>query len=68
VKKQLESNGRAQDLREIACGNGNFTADPQKDRSAPRIMLSAGLRKVAPCGNAQLGGERLQKHGNQTAE
>src|SRR5580693_5272039 len=31
-------------------------------------MFAAGLREVASCGDTELGGKRLQKHGDEAAE
>ena len=31
-------------------------------------MFAAGLRKIAPSGDAEFGGNRLQEHGDQAAE
>ena len=67
-EKQFQSDGGAQNLRKIARGDGQFADDPEKNRDGARIVVPASLREVAARGNAQLGGEPLQKHRHQVAD
>lgn len=68
AEKKLESNGGAENLGEVAGGDGDFADDPEDDGSTAGIMLAAGLGQIAAGGDAELRGKRLEKHGHEVAE
>lgn len=68
AKEEFERNGGAKDFGKIASGDGDFANDPKSDGSAAGVMLAASLRQVATGGDAEFGGERLEKHGHDVAD
>ena len=68
AEEQFQSDGGAKDFGKIARGDGNFADDPKDEPGAGRIVLAASLRKVAPGGDAELRGKRLQKHRHDVAD
>ena len=65
VEEQVQGDGRADDLGQIACGDGDFGANPQRVAHAGAVALVAHLRQVALGGNSQLEREALQENRHQ---
>ncbi len=61
VEEKLQGDGRADDLREIAGGDGHLAQDPEEPDGGPRIMIAAGLREVATGDDAELDAQVLQQ-------
>ena len=61
AEKQLQRDGRADDLRQIAGGNGQLAQHPEEPHHRPGVMVPAGLRQVAPGGHAQLDAQVLEQ-------
>src|SRR5918911_1030697 len=56
---------RAEELREIGRHRVHLRLEPEGDRRPPREALPADLRQVAPGGDPELRGERLDEHRHQ---
>ena len=54
AEEELQRDGGADDLGEVAGGDGDLGEDPEGDGGAARVGLAAGLREVAPGGDAEL--------------
>jgi hypothetical protein len=67
-EKQLEGDGRAEYLRQVAGYDGDFRENPKSDGHRAGILLAAGLGQIRSSGHAQLHAQRLKKHGHQAAE
>ena len=67
-EKQVEGDGGADDLRQVASGNRDFAEDPKPYRCAPRIVGSARLGEVPLRHNAEPHGERLQEQRHQVRQ
>jgi hypothetical protein len=61
AEEQVQRDGRADDFREVARADGQFAQAPQHHGHGLGIMVAARLREVAPCHDAELGAQRLQK-------
>ena len=68
VEKEIEGDGGAEDLSEVAGGDSQFAGDPEKNRHAAGIVVAAGLGEVAACDDAELRGKRLEKHRQEIAD
>ena len=64
-KKQLQCDGRADDFREVAGGDGDFAEQPEKPDGRRGIMIAAGLRQIASGGDAELNGQMLEQNRHQ---
>ena len=64
VEQQVEPDGRAQHLGQVAGGDGDFAQHPQRQGDAPRIGFAAGLRQVAAGDDAQARAQGLQQDGH----
>ena len=65
VKKQVESDGGADDFRQIARGDGYFAEHPENNARSVRIAGLAGLRQVHLRGNPQARRQRLYENRNE---
>ena len=68
VEEQIERDGGADHLGEVAGRDGDLAQHPQRERHGLRIVIAAGLRQVAPGDDAQLGGEPLQQDRHQVGD
>ena len=68
AEKQVERDGRADDLRQVARHDGNLAQHPQHDTDPARVTFAAGLREVVPGDDAQLQREVLQEHGHDVGQ
>ena len=48
-EEQVERDGGADHLGQVARGNRDLAQDPQADGDGPRVAVAAGLRQVAAC-------------------
>ena len=64
VKQQIERDRRADDLRQVACGDGDLAQQPEADGDRTRVVIAARLCEVATGDDAELGCESLQQHGH----
>ncbi len=67
-EKQIEGDGRADHLREIAGRDRELAEQPQDDRRRPRIVIAARLSEIPPAGDAEPQGERLQQDRHQVRQ
>ena len=68
AEEQVERDGRADDLGQIARRDRDLAEDPQHDRDRLRVAVAAGLREVASAGDAEAHGERLQQDRHQVRD
>ena len=68
TEKQIEGDGRADHLREIAGRDRELAEQPQDDRRRPRIVIAARLSEIPPAGDAEPQGERLQQDRHQVRQ
>ena len=61
AEQQVQRDGRAHDLGEIARRDRDLAQNPQDDRRRTRIAVAARLREVAPAGDPEPRRERLQQ-------
>ncbi len=64
----MQRNGGADDLGEIAGGDGDFGEEPEEDRGAAAVGFAAGLREVALGGDAELERKALEEDRHQVGE
>ncbi len=65
VKQQVQRNGRADHLGQVAGRNGDLRAHPQRKAHPAPIALVAKLRQVPLRGHAQLQAQALQQNRHQ---
>ena len=65
MEEQLQCDGRADDLGQVAGDDGNLREKPQGEAYRAAVLFAAGLGQVALTGDAQLNGETLQQDGKQ---
>ena len=53
AEKQIERDGRADDLGQIAGGDREFADDPEAERNRPAVVIAAGLGQIAPGGDPE---------------
>ena len=53
AEQQVERDGRADDLSEIAGGDGDLAEQPQQDGGPARVAVAARLGEVASAGDAK---------------
>ena len=68
AEQKLQCHSRAQDLGEVAGGDGDFAQHPKNERNPSGILFTASLRQIATRGDAQLRRERLQNHCHEIAQ
>ena len=68
AEQQIERDGRADHLGQIAGRNRNLTQQPQHDRRRTRIVIAAGLGEIAPAGDPEPQRERLQQDRHQVRQ
>ena len=68
AEQQLQRDGRAEHLGQVARGDRDFAEDPQDDRRPARVRIAARLREIAAAGDAQPRGERLQQDRHQVRQ
>ena len=68
AEQQVERDGGAEHLGEVAGGDGDFAEDPQADGGLARVVVAAGLGEVAAAGDAEARGERLQQDRHQVRD
>jgi hypothetical protein len=61
AEQQVERDGGANDLRQIAGGDGDLTEHPEREAGGSREVIAAGLSEVATGDDAEFGGEALQQ-------
>ena len=65
VEEELEGNGRADDLGQVAGGDGHFSAQPEHKADPGTVVLVAHLGEIALGGHAQLERQALQQDGHE---
>ena len=65
MKQQIQSDGKADHLREVARGDGQLAQYPQEPHRRPRVVVAARLREVAARGDPQLDAQVLQQDRHQ---
>ena len=65
VEEQVQRDGRADHFGQVAGGDGDLGADPQRIAHPWAVALVAELRQVALRGHAQLQAQALQQNGHQ---
>ena len=68
VEEEIEGHGGSQDFGEIAGGDGEFAADPEKNGHTARVVVAAGLGEIASGDDAEFRGECLQEHRKNVAD
>ena len=53
VEQQVEPDGRAEHLGQVAGGDGDFAQHPEREVDGARVGFAAGLRQVAAADDAQ---------------
>ena len=64
MKQQVERDGGAQNLGQIARDDGDFTEDPESDVDWSGIGFAACLRQIAARNDSQAGAESLEQDGD----
>ena len=65
AEKQLEADGRAEELGKVGGHRDQLRLHPQPDRGASRVTLAADLRQVEASGDAELRRQGLDQHRHQ---
>ena len=68
AEQQVQRDGRADHLGEIARGNRDLAEQPQHDRRRARVVIAAGLREIAAAGDAEPQRQRLQQDRHQVRQ
>ena len=68
AEEQVERDGGADDLGEVAGGDGDLAEHPEDDGGRARVAVAAGLREIAAAGDAEARGERLQQDRHQVRD
>ena len=68
AEEQVEGDGGADDLGEVAGGDGDLAEQPEHDRRRPGVVVAAGLGEIAAAGDAEADGERLQQDRHQVGD
>jgi len=68
AEEQLQRNGRADDLGQVAGGNGNLGKEPQRIGDRLAVLLAAGLREIAAGGDAEFEREALEQNRQQVRD
>ena len=68
TEKQLQGNGAAHQLGQVAGNDRHFGQQPQGNSAEPRQELAAGLGQIHPSGDTQPAAERLEHHRHQAGE
>ena len=68
TEQQLQRDCGADDLRQVAGGDGDFAEHPERERHAARVVIAACLCQVASGDDAQLERQRLQKDRHQVRQ
>ena len=61
-KSSCRRDGGADDFGEIARGNGQFAEDPEEPDGGRGVVIAAGLREIAPGGDAELHAQMLEQN------
>jgi hypothetical protein len=65
AKQQVQADGHAQHLGQVAGHNGNLAKEPEHQVDARRKLFAAGLGQVAPAGQTQPHCSCLEQHRHQ---
>ncbi len=65
AEEEVQGDDDADDLGQVAGGDGDFSQDPQRPGGPAGVALAAGLRQVAAGDDAQPGGQGLEEHRHQ---
>ena len=57
AEQQIERDGRADDLGEVAGGDGELAEHPQEPDVGRRVVIAAGLGEIAPGDDPELDAE-----------
>ena len=68
AEQEIEPDGRADHLGEIGGADGELGKRPQRPSHPTRESVAAGLRQVAPRGDAEPHAQRLQQNGHQVRQ
>ena len=68
MEQEIQGDGRADDLGEIARRNRELTEQPQHNRRRARVVIAACLGEVAAAGDAEPERERLQQDRHQVRQ
>ena len=68
AEQQIQRDGRADHLGQIAGRDRDLAQQPQHDRRRARVVIAAGLRQIAAAGDAEPRGQRLQQDRHQVRQ
>ena len=68
AEEQLQGNGAAYQLGQVAGNDRHFGQQPEGDPPEPRQQTAAGLGQIQPRRDAQAAAERLEHHRHQAGE
>ena len=68
AEQQVERDGGADHLGEVARGDRDLAQHPQHERGRPRVAVAARLRQVAAAADAEAHRQRLQQDGHQVGD
>ena len=68
AEEEVEGDGGADDLGEVAGGDGELADEPEGDGDRARVVVAAGLGEVASAGDAEAGGEGLEQDRHEVAD
>ena len=68
AEQQVQRDGRADDLGQIAGRDGDLAEDPEHEADRPRVVVAAGLGQVAAGDDPQLQRERLEQDRHEVGE
>jgi hypothetical protein len=68
AEEQLQADGGADDLGEVARGDGDFAEEPLEPDDGQGIVVAAGLGEIAAGDDAELDAEVLQQNGHEIGD
>ena len=68
AEEQLQADRRADDFCKVTRRNGRLAEDPQRPDDRLRVIIAAGLREIAPGGDAELDAQVLEQDGHQVRD
>jgi hypothetical protein len=67
-EEKLQPDGRADNLRQIAGSDGEFAKNPEKPDCRCRVVIAAGLGKVAASDHPEFDAQMLEQDGHQIGD
>ena len=68
MEQQVQRDRRADDLGQVARGDGDLAEDPERDGDRLRVVVAARLREIAAGDDAELRREALEEHRHDVRE